>query len=217
MRSPDAALHTLESLRLRVGRLASLNDPFDCAPHFLSSDGDEFQRTMCDIMPRLFHGRNETLGVVSFTRTWKEPVMWSHYADSHRGIAIVLRRPKGTDLLRVKYSRTRPNIPLGWILDPERNEQTAAAIVDSFNVKSLTWKYEKETRILVKLAGCEVSGGHYFIKIPPDYLIGVIPGLRCAYSPEYVRQLFTAHSLSRVHVWRARKSNTTFALDRELV
>jgi hypothetical protein len=211
--STKNVLQTLESMRLRIGRIADLNDPFDCAIHFTGARPRDV--AVCEEITRtIFARRNESLGVLCFTRTWREPVLWSHYADSHRGMALVLHRAAGADLRRVKYSRRRKSVAVQH-LDQRDEEAIIAALGDSFFVKSPTWAYEKEVRILVELNKHEISGGSYFAGLPKEMIRGVILGLRCDFSPGYLRKLFQHIGVPRAKVWRAKKSATGFSLDRE--
>jgi len=49
---------------------------------------------------------NDIAGVMCFSSTWKNPVMWSHYADQHRGICLGFEVP---DVYRkkIKYVARR--------------------------------------------------------------------------------------------------------------
>lgn len=208
------ALETLESMKLRVGRLADFNDPFDCALHFRGADVRE-QTTADSIAQVLFKQRSESLGALCFCRTWQNSLLWSHYADSHRGICLVFERAKGEDLQRVQYSKKRVAIPIGDLKDMAKNSTIVAALTKSYTVKSPAWRYEQETRILVELSTCDIGQGSYFLALPKEMIRGCILGLRCNTSPEYIRHIFKLTGIKRAQIWRAKKGNEGFSLERE--
>ena len=84
-------------------------------------------------------------GIVCFSEDWLDPTLWSHYGDKHQGIAL------GFDvsepfLLPVRYQSQRTVFPLVVIPD----------LVDQFlGTKYASWTYEREQRIVVKLAKAE--------------------------------------------------------------
>lgn len=79
-------LKTLEKGRLKVLFPEECNDPFEfmSAPPTKLPDGyTSFDST---------HVRKE-YGFLSFTKTYKSPTMWSHYADKHKGCCVHFRFP----------------------------------------------------------------------------------------------------------------------------
>lgn len=92
----------------------------------------------------------KTSGIFSLTKNDIDELMWAHYADSHRGIAIeydidLLTRftPKAhLHTFNVKYDSEPPK--LGWA-----DVQNANAMQTMLGYKSPRWSYEKEFRVLV--------------------------------------------------------------------
>jgi hypothetical protein len=78
--------------------------------------------------------------VLSFSEDPKHPLMWSHYANAHRGICIGFRRDFFTGVLRVRYPQRIPRLDLGW---PVEKKRTVA-----FLTKRETWAYEREWRLV---------------------------------------------------------------------
>ncbi len=90
-------------------------------------------------------------GIVCFTQDFKNLLMWSQYADSHKGICIGFNlkklyldlRTKPLDdiaLIKVKYTPELEKI--NYFKDKR------GSILNWFRVKSIDWAYEKEIRIL---------------------------------------------------------------------
>ena len=90
--------------------------------------------------------RNRLLGsarVFCATESPTNALMWSHYADSHRGICIGFRTSSPAILAsarQVVYARTVPSV------DFDQNRE--AALESAAFTKSTDWAYEVEWRIL---------------------------------------------------------------------
>jgi len=75
----------------------------------------------------------------------KSNLMWSHYADSHRGFCIEFN----TEFLKadkVNYKNKIPEIELIEFLNPKTQESFSKKIWDSLRTKLIEWKYEDEYR-----------------------------------------------------------------------
>jgi hypothetical protein len=80
--SCKAALSILDSRRLRLSRIANLNDPFE----FLAADlSDKANRWA---LKKTKNDLSKTKGVICFSENWTNPVQWAHYARSHRGVCL---------------------------------------------------------------------------------------------------------------------------------
>jgi hypothetical protein len=84
------ALATLESGHLKVGRFLDFNDPFEFYPQNPLLTGRngiiwEFHR---DSFIKSAVGSRFGIVCFSSSRSIETPLLWSHYADSHRGIAL---------------------------------------------------------------------------------------------------------------------------------
>ncbi|MBN8644603.1 MAG: DUF2971 domain-containing protein [Planctomycetes bacterium] len=148
-------------------------------------------------------------------------VMWSHYGDAHRGVAIgfctnVLEAKWRRPIERVRYTPTPPiliNNPESW-LDRLSWSGTPAARPTPDTVawtcsKHIEWAYEKEWRF-AWLAPRGEAKDHGFFKFPPDAVNVLITGLRC---PDHgVSDLANACSgmSPSPTLIRTRPSKTTF-------
>lgn len=104
-----------------ASKIDSLNDPYECENIFAENDGD--YRVVC-----LSRSRNKKL-------------MWSHYANGHRGCSIKIAIPEDygksdCPLKRVQY--TGKYVP--------RNNLDMREIVGSLYTKDKKWDYELEVR-----------------------------------------------------------------------
>lgn len=203
-------------MRFRVGRLSRFNDPFDSVLHF-RGNGTEHERRQCEQMAqRVFEHRDKTNGVLCFSETWRDHVLWSHYADKHRGLVIVIRRPDGVDLNTVRYFRRRTSILISDLKDDSKKSRLLAAFKESHSIKSAVWEYEKEVRLVVDLSACVSSDDQHFLPISISEFGGVILGLRCNHTPAEIRDLFNRAGVPHAKIWKAKKSRGGFSLIREL-
>lgn len=114
-----------------------------------------------------FKIKNET-GICSFSQIPDHVLMWSHYADSHRGICLQFEQKSDTPYLgtakKVHYQKEYP------IINPivDSMEQKVVSI---FLTKAKFWEYEREWRIILAQSG---PGAYPF---PPEHLKGVILGV----------------------------------------
>lgn len=111
------------------------------------------------------------LGVLSLSRIPTNILMWSHYADHHKGFVVELRIPMDAPLRhlyrvvpqQVEYLATRPIFALG----------TSCDIDGYFLTKSLDWEYEQEERVLSTAEG---PGIHSYSR--EHFLSAVIAGAK---------------------------------------
>jgi hypothetical protein len=129
---------------LRISPRSALNDPYDFYP--FSSDlvpqkiyvavgkGHIFEE------PRNPQDHLNGTGVISFTEVIDNILMWSHYGDSHKGMAIEFD-PKHsffTSIQRVRYTSQRPNL----------RQEYPEIMAPELYFKSDQWMYEKEWRLV---------------------------------------------------------------------
>jgi len=99
-------------------------------------------------------------GLLCFSRTWEEPLLWSHYADKHKGIAIGFEI-SGYKELDIDYD---PN-PIRKQFDLTDNSRINEKLfLKLAKLKYYKWKYEEETRLLLELKNCIKIDGHFFVQ-----------------------------------------------------
>lgn len=160
--------HGIENIKLRrlkIARVDQLNDPFEWQA---MTSSDAIKR---EAIRRLKAQQSADTGVLCFSRSWRNPVQWSHYADHHRGLCLgfdVADRLLG----EVRYTDRR--IDIDWILaaasDEEGNRRMREALVTKFR----HWRYEKEMRIFVRIAPETEIEGLYFADFSNDLILSEI-------------------------------------------
>ena len=129
----------------------------DEANKLVSKEKNEFQK---DLDSTIKKARDSAL-VSCFSKRNNSILMWSHYADSHKGVCIEYERPDSNDFRDVIYKSKRPTIKLRKavahklaldILGKKEDEKELYKYLkdtlDPFFVKSTDWEYEEEVRCL---------------------------------------------------------------------
>lgn len=147
-----------------VPTLEQLNDPAEALID------DSFFKTLCDVIAPLastesvervkesflsFKDKIHSVGIYSLTKNLTNELMWSYYANGHKGYAIIF----DTDVLSksfascnftgmyefdVRYSNTIPTFKISKV-DGKKPVET---LKDFLGVKSIAWEHEAEHRLV---------------------------------------------------------------------
>ena len=214
----QSALKSIESRSLRISRLHELNDPFEwrLAISRIPPEGEPLiEKWIASILA----GQSKVFGLMCFSSTFKEPVLWSHYADKHRGVAFEVEYDcKPDSPIEIKYPPDRLVIDGARYAELQHNEPALKEYLLPFmkpmmSQKSQSWGYEKEYRVYLDLAkepNIQTAGGHYFIPIPDNFLTRVILGYKCPLEEQYVAKALEKSGLGSTKVTRAKISNETY-------
>jgi hypothetical protein len=207
----DSAIKTIEAHAFRVSRLLELNDPFEWMPGLdpVQPHAEDLAR-WC--MGNFIAEMNEVFGILAFSESFRDSVLWSHYADSHRGIVFEVDHFIGPDLHPVQYTDTRPVLDPRWIHDKSKEAELSKLLSIFWRQKSTGWAYEKERRSIIELKECKTSNGMYFKPIPPNFVKRVILGVRCSISAAYIRRALDLHGLPGVQITQATHDNKTYEI-----
>ena len=149
----------------------------------------------------------EGTGFHSFTKSHRDLLMWSHYADGHRGVCMVFSTAHDIDTfisaLPVSYQQSLPVI--------EYSQDIGGDLVKkAFLTKAKPWRYEDERRIFCpKLA-------KKFLYFDPASLVGLIFGANISTeNEENIRGLIderVAKGLPPLKIYRAYQSENEYKL-----
>lgn len=138
-------------------------------------------------------------GILSLAERWNCPLMWSHYADQHKGLCLEYSTHESVanNLSQVRYNADRA-IPLSEVFAWKVGQAPGArkTVLDlAFLSKAPAWKYEREWRILAERPGS--------LSVPLR-LTGIYFGERCspAIQTVIVKALYDAHpkaTFYRIH------------------
>lgn len=202
--SEKYAKENLEKQRLKVSRFADLNDPFE----LLSV---ELEKNVRRKFKQWKKGFNEKYGVLCFSRSWKNPVLWSHYADKHKGICLGFDVPDNL-LKEVKYELRRLSIKIGK--DGEKGIIDEDIIENLLCTKFRQWNYENEERIIVPLSKAYQENDLYFVCFDDNLkLKEVVVGAQCNTKKAELEKLILAN-LKDVEFIKARLAFKTFRVVR---
>jgi hypothetical protein len=205
------AVHGLEDIRqrrIKIARISELNDPFE----FLQvASRDPKTRARYQYVKR---GLSEYMGLLCFSENWHNPVQWSHYAESHRGICLGFDIAPSAEMRKVRYVRRRipPNVRAMKTMGPE----AAAHMLDLLTIKFKYWQYEQEHRLFVRLDDKEDETDLYFFEFGGSAkvkLLQVIVGAQSQISSEQVAEAL-ADLAPKVDAFKARLAFKSFEVVR---
>jgi Protein of unknown function (DUF2971) len=187
-------IKSLQEKRLKISVLDDLNDPFELLPYQMT---DRNKRAALNATRRQMASNR---GLLCFSATWKDPVLWAHYADKHKGLCLAFDVPQET-CRAVTYEKRRLKLPAKPSL-PD-----AEALIFT---KYVNWQYEQELRIWASLNTCD--HGLYFADFGPTLrLEKVIAGARCSLSEMQITRAIEP-LLERVILIKARAGFKEFEI-----
>lgn len=173
----------------------TMNDPFENRARIVTEDGtsvydaleypaandtgleitglDTFARFFSDQITHMsfWHKINDALGILSFSELPGQLLMWSHYAENHRGVCLQFRNTVivdgATAPAPVRYQQEYPNIVVRGSEHTHDELLTPVALT-----KSSCWDYEREWRLVSLIKGSRR------VTYRPESLTGIILGAR---------------------------------------
>jgi len=183
----EFALSNIVNQRIKISLLDDLNDPYE----FLGID-------VSDIAFRdaLEAGRKtvaKRAGVICFTRSWQNPMMWAHYGNKHRGICLGFDVDE-EHLKKVEYIPEQLQYEID--MEKEYGGLKPQFFERLLSLKYEGWRYEQELRVHVPLDEKHPTG-FYFTNFTGNMeLREVILGPRCLVSIEDVKKHLCAYKHS---------------------
>ncbi len=121
--------------RLYAAKYTELNDPME---------GQYFYKGNAEVreLEKKLREEKQIIGICSFSKNYNSTLMWSHYANSHRGIVLGVRiGEKACRIEEVKYvdSIAKIDITNNW---PRFKAQ------EILTYKLSAWNYENEYRVI---------------------------------------------------------------------
>jgi hypothetical protein len=206
--SAQWAIKDVQQHRLKISQFADLNDPFELLGVDLSN------RALRHAFRVLKKHAEENWGVLCFSRTWENPLLWSHYADKHRGVCLGLD-VSGKWITEVTYASSRFRWQLAAALAaPGKGERLIRSL---FSTKFRDWIYEDEVRVLIMLKQEQKDGNHYFADFDADMkLREIIFGPRCAMLDQTALRSAVRAYNDEIRLVKARLAFHSFKIVRDL-
>ncbi|WP_024336402.1 DUF2971 domain-containing protein [Desulfotignum balticum] len=216
----------LENFSFWFAKPDTFNDPFDCSLSEIDKPSLEDARrhfTRIGITPEnieksinIYRREPEKLselireikektifnkGVLALSETKDDILMWSHYADYHKGVVIGLdiQSDLGFFLtpLRIEYKDTYQE--LNYLNDPNKST------IDTLRLKSSQWQYEKEIRIyknssgLHQIKAAAIQEIYFGVKANDEDI-------------KEITEICTQKDLTHIRFYKASKSHRSFSL-----
>jgi len=133
-----------------VGNIVSL----ELAKHGISLKKLLLELSMVDTSKMLLAIRNglvnsvaSQLAVLSLSAVSDNQLMWSHYANNHRGVVLGFNSTISffPEAFEVKYQSQRPTLDI--LNRPTNNDELKAAVQSICGIKNKDWAYEQEYRV----------------------------------------------------------------------
>jgi len=154
-------LKALENRRLKIARISDLNDPFELLGTDLSNQ--ELRTAFVEMKNAL----DKNHGLLCFSKRWRNPVLWSHYSDGHRGLCLGFDVPDEL-LMGVTYSGKRTTSEKLFSKDQSVREREMNRLLST---KFSHWRYENEVRCFVSLEDEDPHNGFYFLEFSNEIKI----------------------------------------------
>ncbi|WP_316975725.1 DUF2971 domain-containing protein [Shumkonia mesophila] len=197
------AEHGLDALRnchLKIARFGELNDPFELLGVDLSD------KDIRQAFKKIKIALAEYRGLLCFSRRWRNPLLWSHYADRHKGLCLGFDIP---DELAIRVTYTARRLMPTDLFFPD-NAVREGAIAKILATKFSHWRYEDEVRLFVSLEDRDPQNGHYFYDFSEDLkLAQVIVGPQSSIS-RYDLEGVLGNENAHVERLKARPAFKTF-------
>jgi DUF2971 family protein len=192
------ALKDLAERRIKLSEFGDMNDPFELM-------GSQWADPFVD---RLLTSYAQNLGVLCFSKNWCNPLLWSHYADKHKGICLGFDIPEGageTPIYVDRRERLNPEI-LFEAIRTGRSQMAEQQIPRKLLLKFEDWRYEDEVRLFARLDGKPVDFS-YFDFGTNMVLCEVIAGPRCTVTKKKIEGKLNGYSGS-VSIIKAKLSDS---------
>jgi hypothetical protein len=197
------ALSNLALRRIKISRFEDLNDPFELLA--VDRNDREHRAAFREKKEQI----NESKGLICFSKSWKNPLLWGHYAEKHTGICMGFDVPD--DLLdSVIYAKGLLKIEVDPIT--QRPKLTKKVVRRLLTTKFFDWKYEDEMRLFVQLDHATEESGKYFYPFSPNLALReLILGPRCDLPIDGIRNIVARFEPS-VIVLKSRIAFTRFGV-----
>lgn len=148
-------------------------------------------------------------GVLCLSRNFDSPLMWSHYADQHRGVCIEydVSMLKPHELHKVSYGASREVLTSQLYSFTFEGSESARNAIDKacLLTKASEWRYEREWRMLSQI-GSQAS---------PVKLKSIIFGMNCPDTLQHTIEKALKGRDEEVKFWVIKKPSNLFKLKRE--
>ncbi|WP_430419843.1 DUF2971 domain-containing protein [Phenylobacterium sp.] len=159
--SAEHGLSNVKLRRLKIARLADLNDPFEGLAIALPDSASR------KAWRESLHEMNAKFGLLCFSRNWSNPVQWSHYADRHKGICLGFDIPDDVTMEVIYRRRPHDSALLDRLLVAGHMNEAQEILLKIMRTKFDHWRYEQEVRIPTSVDVADAESGLHFVGFSP--------------------------------------------------
>jgi hypothetical protein len=175
------AISNVALQRIKVARFSDLNDPFE----LLGVDRSNVKNRHA--LRKKTGKINDETGLLCFSKSWSNPVLWGHYAERHTGICM------GFDVAEDHLHEVIYEESLGHVKGDAKTGElvlTTKEIDRLMSTKFKDWEYEQEMRFFVKLSRLQDEAGKFFYPFSKKLVLReLILGPKCEIEIDAVRRL----------------------------
>ena len=169
----------------------------------MAADSARWSKERQNEMIQGMRERARQMGIITMTATREPILLWSHYANSHKGLCMEFESCDPGDAFaaakEVRYADEYPEVRLFLDTDKEQYDKVVLA-------KSRAWKYEQEWRIV------EPNGTFDYLEFSPENLVSITLGCRMCASWAKRLSEWAARSESCPRVYQAMIHSDAYRL-----
>lgn len=183
----------------------------------------EVQKKIVKEIPTLratLDGLKTKTGIACLSESDDSILMWSHYANNHRGMCVEY------DLLKINEQLCFSPVPVVYggervhfgTIEPDKFEaESHRVLIESLTTKSQEWDYEREWRIIRDDGACGPKwdankNGALLDMVRPNSII-----LGCMAKPKLEEEIKAYCNEERINLYKMRKSNERYELEKETI
>ncbi len=146
--STKYALSDLKNRRLKIATFDDLNDPFEL--WLAKQENRETRKSYRKWKDEM----SLTYGLLCFSKSWRNPLLWSNYADRHKGICLGF---EASDEIGKNVEYIEKRKPLNFPPDSD-------LVTRTLFTKYKGWSYEQEWRVYVRLEKRNLKSPHHYFR-----------------------------------------------------
>lgn len=172
------------------------------------------------LLRRIFEDQKVSMGIACLSEVPDSILMWSHYANNHRGFCVsynllALNQKLQFSAVPVLYTQDRVCLHSISLDQDKLSKETMSLFIKSITSKSTDWSYEKEWRIIRDEAACgpkwnDKNKGALLDTIPPSSII-----LGCCASDELTSALMQHCQNHKIPLYKMEKDPLLYRLNKK--
>lgn len=172
------------------------------------------------ILQKLFANQKISMGITCLSEAPDSILMWSHYANNHRGFCVsynllALNQKLQFSAVPVLYTQDRVCLHSISLDQDKLSKETMSLFIKSITSKSTDWSYEKEWRIIQDETACgpkwdDKNKGALLDTLSPSSII-----LGCCASDELTSVLMQHCQNHKIPLYKMEKDPLLYRLNRE--